>query len=228
MSDTVVFWDIDGTLLTTARAGVVALEDAAVNVLGATVHLTDVPTAGLTDAEVAQVVIRLAGADPSDDLVCEFLREYERQLPSRLPLRPGCVLPGVEPILRDLEARGDVHSLLLTGNTRAGARAKLAHYGIDRYFDRGAFTEDDVFDRPSIARYALALARRTVPHFDSERVYLVGDTPHDIACGDAISASTIAVATGSYTVEDLSAHRPWRTLEQLPPPAEFAGILALL
>ena len=32
---------------------------------------------------------------------------------------------------------------------------------------------------------------------------MIGDTPHDIHCANAIGALTIAVATGGYTAEEL-------------------------
>ncbi|WP_287298198.1 hypothetical protein [Moorena sp. SIO2C4] len=42
---TVLFWDIDSTLLTTKRAGIFALEEAASEVIGETVSLTNLETA---------------------------------------------------------------------------------------------------------------------------------------------------------------------------------------
>jgi phosphoglycolate phosphatase-like HAD superfamily hydrolase len=56
--------------------------------------------------------------------------------------------------------------------------------------------------------------------------YVIGDTPHDIACGKAIAARTIAVATGSYDADQLAAHEPWLVLERLPGPATFRRLLA--
>jgi phosphoglycolate phosphatase-like HAD superfamily hydrolase len=56
-------------------------------------------------------------------------------------------------------------------------------------------------------------------------VYVVGDTPHDIACGAAIGARTIAVATGRHSAEDLAALHPWRALSQLPSAGEFLALL---
>jgi phosphoglycolate phosphatase len=49
---TAVLWDIDGTLLTTARAGIFAVEEAIRAVCGTTCDLSTTPTAGLTDYEV--------------------------------------------------------------------------------------------------------------------------------------------------------------------------------
>jgi phosphoglycolate phosphatase-like HAD superfamily hydrolase len=60
-----------------------------------------------------------------------------------------------------------------------------------------------------------------------EQLFVIGDTPYDIEAAAAITARTIAVATGGYSVDELSAHRPWRVLEQLPPPAEFLELIGL-
>ena len=141
----------------------------------------------------------------------------EEMLPSTLPSKQGRVLPNVREILESLRGRADVHSYLLTGNTRAGACAKLTHYDLFQYFPDGAFAEDQG-SRSSIAARALDLARRggTV---ETDRIFVIGDTPHDIECATSIDARTIAVATGGYTFEELMEHHPWRVFAELPPPS---------
>lgn len=222
----VVLWDIDGTLLTTARAGVIALEDAAREVLGVQASLDDLRTAGLTDAQVAAAAIDACGAVASPESIDAFLSAYERRLPERLHARRGSVLPGVVEILEDLDRRDDVTSLLLTGNTPAGARAKLAHYGLERYFSDGAFCVEGA-DRETIARRAHELALRYARDGARQSVFVVGDTPHDVRAGDAIGARTVAVATGGYSLAELQACDPWLALEALPAPDEFAERLGL-
>jgi phosphoglycolate phosphatase len=223
----VLFWDIDGTLLTTKRAGVFALEEAAREVCGTSPDFAALKTAGLTDHEVAMLAIRECGGDASPETASAFLRVYERHLPGRLGLRKGGPLPGVVEILDDLEGRDDVLSLLLTGNTPAGARAKLEHYGLARFFDGGAFCADGD-DRARIARRALELVvERTGAEPDGSATYVIGDTPHDITAGKAIGARTVAVASGSYSAAQLSAHDPWRVIEALPAPARFRELLVL-
>ena len=56
-------------------------------------------------------------------------------------------------------------------------------------------------------------------------MFVVGDTPHDIQCANAISARTVAVATGGYSLEELRSHRPWRALTELPSAAEFVHMI---
>ena len=151
-----------------------------------------------------------------------MLRAYERRLPDSLPRRQGRVLDGIREVLEDLEGRDDVRSYLLTGNTPAGARAKLGHYDLDRFFPdgEGAFCIDHG-SRVEIARRALPLAD------GADAAYVIGDTPADVECGKAIGARTIAVASGWHSVEELTATEPWLVLERIPEPETFRQLLGI-
>ena len=230
---TVLFWDIDGTLLSTARAGVFALEDAAEAQLGRRPDFSTLETAGLTDHAIAALALEHEGGDASAPAVYEFIAVYERCLPERLPLREGTVMPMVEEILEELGGRDDVLNLLLTGNTHAGARAKLGRYGLAGHFAdgaddlHGAFSQD-LGSRESIARRARALAEERLGEPPSpERAYVIGDTPHDVAAGRAIGARTVVVATGSYDLAALEKLDPWWATGELPEPVEFVERLGL-
>lgn len=223
----VLCWDIDGTLLSTNRAGVFALVAAAADVLGTETDFADLFTSGLTDPEVAAAAIEYCGGAGDDETRERFLRSYESHLPRSLPRRAGRVMPNVEAILERVAARPDLHQVLLTGNTRRGAKAKLAHYGLDRYFEGGAFS-DDAADRSAIAGRALELAReRGGPNLPANGLIVIGDTPHDIACGKAIGARTLAVATGVHSIELLAEYQPDICVEQLPAPDALFALLGL-
>lgn len=223
----ILFWDIDGTLLTTGRAGILAWEEATRELTGRSVDLDKMETAGLTDAEIAVNLLATYQIPPTSDNVRRLLEAYEHHLPGRLHWRSGQVLPGVRQVLDHLRGRSDAISLLLTGNTRAGAAAKLGHYKLDSYFSFGAFADDGP-DRAAIARRALEIAtERLVGNVSLERIYVIGDTPHDIRCGKAIGARTIAVASGSYTVAALKEHSPWWIMNQFPDPDTFMKKLEL-
>ena len=221
---TVIFWDIDGTLLTTARAGIHAWEDAVAGRTGKAVDLAEFQTAGLTDVDISRRLAVLHGLDPS--VADELLIGYETRLAGCLARRTGAVLPNVRQILERLRHRPDVHSSLLTGNTRAGAAAKLRHYGLAEFFEGGAFA-DGAEDRSAIARAALAQVGSILGEVSPDRVYVIGDTPHDVSCGKAIGARVVAVATGGYTLDQLRLTDPWWLLPSLPPPDEFLARLGL-
>jgi phosphoglycolate phosphatase-like HAD superfamily hydrolase len=220
---TVLFWDLDGTLLTTGRAGLFAYEDAVEELTGTRPDLTDLSTPGVPDAGVARTVLEQAGEqNPSEARVEELLRAYERHLPASLPLRQGRVLAGVREVLEDLADDPEVRSYLLTGNTPAGARAKLAHYGLDGFFPEGegAFSIDHG-SRIDIAHRALPLAET------AETAYVIGDTPADVECGKAIGARTIAVASGWHSADELAATEPWALLDEIPEPTAFRALIGL-
>ncbi len=222
---TVLFWDIDGTLLTTAKAGVFAWDDAVREITGREFQLASIRIAGLTDYQIAVRTFESLGLDAGDDLVERLVRRYESLLPSSLPRRTGRVLPNVREILEAFHPRADVRSYLLTGNTRGGARAKLTHYGLWEFFPSGAFAED-TRDRSTIAERALSLAREGGP-LEPDQAFVIGDTPHDIHCANAIGVRTIAVATGGYSVDELAPHQPWRVFEELPGPDEFRRLIGV-
>ena len=215
-----LFWDIDGTLLTTARAGVFSLEDALEQVSGVRADLNGMATAGMTDYTIAEAALAGVGHPIDEGIVQRFLEVHGRQLPEYLHRREGHVMPGVREILEDLAGSGDVVNLLLTGNIEAGASAKLAHYGLDGYFRAGGAFCVGPGERAEIARRALPLA-------NGSPAFVIGDTPADVECGKAIGARTVAVATGSYGVAELEASGPWAVLERLPEPAAFRKLLAL-
>jgi len=221
----VLCWDIDGTLLTTARAGIFAWEDATREIIGQTVDFSALDTAGVTDTEIAARILQRFNREPTPVSVGALVRRYEVLLPERLYRRAGCVTPGVQATLEYLRGQPGVVSILLTGNTEAGAWAKLRHYGLDGYFERGAFA-DSTRDRSAIARRALAVAGEVIGREpELQDTYVIGDTPHDIMCAKAIGARAVAVASGSYGVADLARHEPWWVLPALPEPAVFLGRL---
>ena len=135
------------------------------------------------------------------------------------------MLPGVREILRAATAHGGFAQGLLTGNMRRGAQVKLAHHGLWEQFAFGAFA-DDSEHRNDLGPHAVrrALERHGV-NFAADDVWVIGDTPHDIACGKVIGARTLAVGTGASSAEQLLAHRPTAFVENL---ADTAAVLALL
>jgi phosphoglycolate phosphatase-like HAD superfamily hydrolase len=127
----------------------------------------------------------------------------------------ACVLPGVKPILDGAIARGTVGQGLLTGNLRQGAATKLGYHDLWDYFPFGAFA-DDSERRDELGPHALRRAReRYGVDFPPGSVWVIGDTPHDIACARPIGANSLAVATGTHSAAELALHRPTALLENL-------------
>ena len=203
-----ILWDIDSTLVNTGSAGLHALIRVTMERFGENGDLTGVEIAGRTDRAIAHQILGKYGQAVTQDNVDSFLDRYVALLEEELPKRDGRVLPGVHELLEDLARDPDVTLGLLTGNLERGARLKLEHYALWGFFPFGAFA-DDHHDRNALGPCALT---RAVAHagweFSPEQVDVVGDTGHDIACGKAFGARTIAVATGSWSRERLADEKP--------------------
>jgi len=220
----ILFWDIDGTLLNSGGAGRLALTKAVEELVGTSADISTVEMAGMTDRSIATQILQNLNIVPSAATIEELLALYQSYLPASLSRTQGYVLSGVREILEVLHPRTDVLSVLLTGNSETGARAKLSHYGLDKFFSLGAFG-NTTGDRNELARQALCLVQQQVETVDLDRCYAIGDTPHDIRCGRAIGAKAIAIASGSYSACDLAAG--WRVWEQFPAPQEFMNCIGL-
>ncbi len=212
---TLLLWDIDGTLVASGGAGMRALQVGLKNALGVDCSLADIDFAGRTDRWIMREVFRKCGLPVSEENFERFFAGYVEALPRELANPQARVLPGVREILLAAKAHGGIAQGLLTGNMRRGAQVKLTYHGLWEHFPFGAFA-DDSEHRNELGPHAV---RRALEHhgvnFEATNVWVIGDTPHDIACGNAIGARTLAVATGSSSVEALRAYNPTAVLPDL-------------
>jgi phosphoglycolate phosphatase-like HAD superfamily hydrolase len=212
-SKRLLLFDIDGTLIDSAGAGIQSLKDVLREQFGIDDDLSGVEIAGKTDTGIVHQILRKQQIEPTDENVAAFLDLYTKFLARELPLRKGALLPGVKKLLRRLQRRPQNVLALLTGNIRRGAELKLNHYGISEFFEFGAFA-DDHHDRNELGPFARMRAReKHAIDFAAAEIDVIGDTPHDIACGKAIGARTIAVATGKFSRAQLDEYRPDRILD---------------
>jgi phosphoglycolate phosphatase len=175
---------------------------------------------GKTDKQIVRESMRAAGISDTeiDAHMEQVVSLYVATLPSRLgdPERHVGLYPGVAELIAAVHARDDSVLGLLTGNVESGARLKLAAVGLDfEQFRINAFGSDNE------VRGALpAIAHRRMQDvfgvtLGGRDVVVIGDTPADISCGRALGARAIAVATGSYSVDELKAHHPYAVFQDL-------------
>lgn len=207
MSTKLLLFDIDGTLLASGGAGIRSLEAAALEKFGDG-NLRGIEIAGRTDSLIARQVLARHGLEATPEAITAFLDCYLAHLAQLVSKVEGRLLPGVVELLEALKPRADMVLALLTGNLARGAQLKLAHYGVWHYFEFGAYA-DDHHDRNELGPVARVRAREKLGiEFPPERIYVLGDTPHDIACARAIDARAVAIATGKYRRADLAAYSP--------------------
>ncbi len=205
-----VLFDIDGTLLLSASAGRHAIRAAFAEEFAELGFFDAVRFDGKTDPQIVTELYAAAGVpeQATQQRVAELLERYLGHLEREVADRADRVqpLPGIVALLDALGQREGTVVGLLTGNIVRGAQLKLGAAGLalDR-FAVGAYGSDSAHrpDLPPIAaRRAAALFGR-VP--SGHEVVILGDTPADVTCGQGIGARAIAVATGSYSCDQLSA-----------------------
>ncbi|MBV9488853.1 MAG: HAD family hydrolase [Verrucomicrobia bacterium] len=200
-------FDLDGTLLTTDGAGRAALRLASADVFGVAEDLSNIAIAGNTDSRIGREILTKHGIPVNEATLNRLLGAYLARLVDQLKASPGRILPGVMQVLERV-IRAQVGVGLLTGNLRRGADLKLGAHGVKRFFEFGAFGDDD-FDRNKLGPIALERAQAWYKtSFAPDDVFVIGDTPRDVACARAFGARAVAVATGQYSSEELAATQP--------------------
>jgi phosphoglycolate phosphatase-like HAD superfamily hydrolase len=214
-SKRLLLFDIDGTLIHSGGAGMHALRAAFKERFDIIDDLRDIEVAGMTDSGIVVSILNKHKIAASNENVSAFLDSYVHFLSRELPRRKGKLLPGVLELLRSLKSRPHLVLALLTGNVCRGAQLKLEHYGVWHFFEFGAFA-DDHRDRNRLGPFARARAKeRHGFEFSAAEIDVIGDTPRDIACGRALGARTIAVATGTWSRDQLAEYQPDFLIEDL-------------
>ncbi|NTU82712.1 MAG: HAD hydrolase-like protein [Chloroflexales bacterium] len=208
--DRLILWDVDGTLLSTDGIAAEAMRAAMREVVGPAAPLARTAYAGKTDWQIIRESLPTLPPEEIGERLHEFAAAYLGRLEGQREalVARSRVFPGVTAALEALG--GAARQAPLTGNIAVVARIKLECVGLLPLLDlaAGAYG-DDHHHRPELVPIAAArAARRYGQSFGGRQVIVVGDTPHDIDCGRANGARTVAVATGPYSLDELLAHGP--------------------
>ncbi len=206
-----LIFDIDGTLTHLDGATRRAFNTAFQKVFHTDAVVTNLKLHGRTDPVIFQDCFRTTGLSGDwQESFSQFRVAYLEALPGAIAESQQIGMhPGIPELLDILSNRSDVALALGTGNMEAGARTKIGVFNLNRYFPVGGFG-DLHNDRAGIMRDALLNAQAHYEAmFDLGNVWVIGDTPLDIAGGKAIGARTMGVATGgAFSYEDLFAAEP--------------------
>lgn len=206
-----LLFDIDGTLIKGDQAGRLAMGAALEQMFGTKGSLDTYPMGGKTDTGIVTDLLREAGIDQDeiDNKLADFfllMADFAREI---YPSRGITACPGVESLLAHLQDWDDVLIGLLTGNAKPTAPLKLAAAGIDPdQFIVGAYGSDDS-DRNNLPAIALQRANElTNDVITSDNAVIIGDTPADVQCARAGSATAVAVASGWHSADTLLQYQP--------------------
>ena len=201
-----LLFDIDGTLVSTGGAGVRALNRAFCQVVGIVNALDGIRLHGKTDPAIIREVFAAREAPSARTSLDQILEAYVEFLPEEVEQSTQYkVLPGVLSFLQDFHGRPDLVFGLATGNVERGARIKLARGNLNSFFAFGGFGSD-AENRTELVRCAAENgARHAGRDIEPQDVFVIGDTPRDIDAGREAGFQTVGIATGHYSLEQLSA-----------------------
>jgi phosphoglycolate phosphatase-like HAD superfamily hydrolase len=215
MRPTVLLFDIDGTILDTGGAGHRSIDRAFERLHARRDACSGFSFGGMTDRAICRAGLAAIGVEASTEAIDAILAAYLEALEAELAATPRCfVHPGIAEALDAGFAAGAAVGLG-TGNVAHGARLKLARVGLHERFSFGGFGSDHEVRSELLAVGARRGAAALGVAMEGCRVVVIGDTPKDVAAAQAIGAECVAVATGWFTVEQLTACGPTRVFASL-------------
>jgi phosphoglycolate phosphatase-like HAD superfamily hydrolase len=208
-----ILFDIDGTLISTAGAGMRAFCRAFQEIFGLPADRRFIRPDGKTDPLIAREFLahfgreELLNPQSRRALFEAYMNALEEEMEKARISGMIRILPGVVDLLSHLANCREFAVGLATGNLESGARIKLGKAGIDRFFRFGGFGSDSE-DRTTLIRVGIERGVNLVSPEPVEASIVIGDTPLDIMHGRAAGAAVIAVASARYSTEELAAHDP--------------------
>ncbi len=219
----ILLWDIDGTLIRSAKAGgykvytIPVLEE----IFGTAGRLADMHVSGMTDLQIVFEALGDEGISQEEilaraEVLVSRLTEEARRVTGN-GAKFFEVIPGVRDTLEALARHPRYESALVTGNIKPMAHLKMELVGLDQFFTLpGAFGDESHKRRDLPARAAERIRKHLQVDLAAEQFIVIGDTPNDIDCGRHFGARTVAVGTGRfYSTEEILKHKPDRFLPDL-------------
>lgn len=199
----VVLFDIDETLVHTGGSGARSWAWAFNTLHGIPADIGEHSSAGETDPQVGRATFQaVLGREPSNDEMARLYSKYLWHLSQDIWTSPDYhVLDGVEDLLGRLSDAGVILGVI-SGAMEGAARVKMDPAKLNRYFVFGAYGSDSP-DRAEITRLAVGKAARLHGRdLSHDEVFVVGDTPRDVAAARAAGVTAVGVASGHYSTED--------------------------
>ena len=219
----ILLWDIDGTLIRSAKAGgykvytIPVLEE----IFGTAGRLADMRVSGMTDLQIVFEALSDAGISQEEileraEVLVSRLTEEARRVTGN-GAKFFEVIPGVRETLEALAQHPRYESALVTGNIKPMAYLKMELVGLDKFFTLpGAFGDESHNRRDLPARAAERIRKHLQLDLAPEQFIVIGDTPNDIDCAQHFGARAVAVGTGRfYSNEEILACKPDALLPDL-------------
>jgi phosphoglycolate phosphatase len=200
----VVLFDIDETLVHTGGSGGRSWKMAFEDLYGIPADIGAHTSAGETDPQVARATFKgVLHREPTTDELSHLYSRYLMHLADDIVVSEQYrVLPGAEQTLIRLGEVGVILGIV-SGAMEGAARTKLVPANLNRYFLFGSYGSDSP-DRAELTTIAVEKAARLHDELTPAQVFVIGDTPHDLDAAHAAGAVAVGVASGKFSVDQLT------------------------
>lgn len=209
-----LLFDIDGTLLSAGGCGKAAFERAFQKMFRIPHAWGSTVPDGKTDLWIFnEIALRHLGRKLTDDEWTELTELYtlyfaeESEHSARFR-----TMPGAFKLLEYLADVPGIHLAIATGNIEKVSWIKLKKVRLHNYFRCGGFGA--YHDRRSnILRDALAASEEHFGRsFSEKRIFVIGDTEHDVKAAHELNLRSIGVDTGATRGADFEKIKPHHRL----------------
>jgi phosphoglycolate phosphatase len=229
-----VLWNIDLTLLDVAKVTRAAYAEAFATVTGR--PLVQLPQlVGRTEPEIffdalGRNGVSLRADGESEQLLAPFGAEFATRLAARRELltREGTLMPGAAEALKTVAGLPGVVQSVLTGSSRPNATLKLRAFGLDRYLDLtiAGFAGSEPYPKGALLRATrLRAEEKYKVTFTEKATVYVADSPRDVEAAKIGGATSVAVASGRASSNELRESGADLVLSDLTNPAPLIALL---
>jgi phosphoglycolate phosphatase-like HAD superfamily hydrolase len=195
--ETLVLWDIDGTLIDTQGAGVEPFQNSIEKYLEIDIEFNRRALSGKSDFEIVELLTSLSSSRSENALYFEtILQDYTIGLKDNLSRESVRVLGDSKTTIKILNDTLIFRNGILSGNCKEGGETKLVSGNIYELFHKDLF----FFSTFSLNTRVKILESVLKVH---PRVLLVGDTPNDVEAAKQFGIPIISVATGVWSYDQL-------------------------
>jgi len=207
----IILWDIDGTLISKNKKFTRSVHMDSLERYFKRDLIPVSETEGMTDLEVILKILK-------KNNICLGLRETQQVLNmidhlTYYDIKKGIYNPyHLNPNIIDILKLGNIHNWhngVATGNTKIRGMLKLGSCDLVEYFSRHYL----FFGGHVASRKIFMQNLKNV--LQIENIIIVGDTPYDVKVAAELGYDTVAVATGRYSMHELSSPAPTLLIENL-------------
>ena len=204
----IVLFDIDDTLVSCNHVNSKSSEVMFKKVFNINASEDQIDKWGKTEKGIIEEVLSLYGKfDKNIDIPNQAYLSWAKAAAEMLNADPPKVLPGIKELLAELSQNPEILIVLLTGNSRLRAEAKLKSVGLDKYFLNSGGILNGVFGDISSKRSDL------IPNakgkFGNGVYILIDDSLVAAKAAKENNIKSILVATGNAPLEKLKEYTPF-------------------